>query len=181
VALASGFWRWNARAGAPREAYRRLWSGVAGWLLAGDPAGAAVEIRPERWVGPRGEPVTWWMPGSTPDSVRLEIFDSTGAVAVDTTLATGGDASTRPLPEGTYGYRATSENGVRGEGRFDVEARSEEMLPLAVAPRPPAAPDRGPRAAGADGRPLRTGPWLYLLVLLLLSAEWVGRRRAGLR
>jgi hypothetical protein len=181
VALASGFWRWDARAGAPREAYRRLWSGVAGWLLAEDPAGAAVEVRPERWVGPRGEPVSWWIPGPAPDSVRLEIFDSTDAVSVDTTLATGVEGSTPPLPEGTYRYRATAGDEVRGEGRFDVEARSEEMLPLAVAPRPSPGPEHGPRAAGPGGRPLHAGPWPYLLVLLLLSAEWVGRRRAGLR
>ncbi|MDP2955780.1 MAG: hypothetical protein Q8N53_05115 [Longimicrobiales bacterium] len=181
VALASGFWRWEARAGAPREAYRRLWSGVAGWLLAEDPAGAAVEVRPARWVMPLGEPVTWWMPGSSPDSVHLEILDSAASVSVDTTLASGVDASTRPLPAGTYRYRATAVGEVRGEGRVDVEARSEEMLPPAVAPRPAAVADRGPRAAGSGGRPLRTSPWPYLLVLLLLSAEWVGRRRAGLR
>jgi len=102
-------------------------------------------------------------------------------VSVDTTLVSGVDASTRPLPAGTYRYRATAAGGVRGEGRLDVEARSEEMLPPAVAPRPLVVPDLGPRAAGPGGHPMRTSPWPYLLVLLLLSAEWVGRRRAGLR
>ena len=35
--------------------------------------------------------------------------------------------------------------------------------------------------ATADGRPLRTHPLPYLLLVLLLSLEWVGRRRSGLR
>ena len=34
---------------------------------------------------------------------------------------------------------------------------------------------------GGAGRPLRTSPWPYLLILVLLSAEWVLRRRRGLR
>ncbi|MFW6199503.1 MAG: hypothetical protein ACOC8K_02925, partial [Gemmatimonadota bacterium] len=46
--LASGFWRWAARDGAPRETYRRLWSGVAGWLL--EEAGPELEptVEPAR-------------------------------------------------------------------------------------------------------------------------------------
>ena len=33
VAAASGFWRWAMREGGSRDAYRRLWSAVAGWLI----------------------------------------------------------------------------------------------------------------------------------------------------
>ena len=33
--------------------------------------------------------------------------------------------------------------------------------------------------AGDGGRPLRTTPWPYLLVIGLLCGEWIGRRRSG--
>jgi hypothetical protein len=37
------------------------------------------------------------------------------------------------------------------------------------------------RTVEAGGTPLRDTPWPWLLIVVLLSAEWVGRRRAGLR
>lgn len=188
VVLASGFWRWSARDGEPRETYRRLWAGVAGWLLATDPA-AAMDVRPERWVAPARTPVGWRMPSEGPDSVRLEIRAVAGEPVLDTVLERTGGALTPPLSAGTYAFRATWGEQALGEGRFDVEARSEEMLPRPAAPGPVGAPGPGAGAGGAGsqdagpsgGAPLRTSPWPYLLVLVLLSAEWVGRRRAGLR
>jgi hypothetical protein len=186
VVLASGFWRWAARDGVPRDAYRRLWSGVAGWLLAEDPA-ASGEVRPERWVVPVGRPLGWRIPAEGPDTVRLEILGADGAPVLDTAVAVrASGAVTAPLPPGAYRYRALRGDQLLGEGRFDVEARSEEMLPRPAAPElsSPASPgpgNAGRGTAGAVGTPLGRGPWPYLLVLLLLSAEWVGRRRAGLR
>ena len=38
LVLASGFWRWSSRGGNSREVYRRLWSGVLGWLMASEVA-----------------------------------------------------------------------------------------------------------------------------------------------
>jgi hypothetical protein len=181
VVLASGFWRWAAREGAPRDAYRRLWSGVAGWLLAQDPGSAASEVRPERWVWPSGERLAWWMPAAAPDTLRLEVSTAGGERVLDTVLAGSAEASTPPLPPGTYGYRASSGDRLLGEGRFDVEARSEELLARPREPSLPAASERDTGGEGAPGAPLGHGPWPYLLVLLLLCAEWVGRRRVGLR
>jgi hypothetical protein len=40
---------------------------------------------------------------------------------------------------------------------------------------------RSGRAVSAGGTPLRDTPWPWLVLVLLLSVEWVGRRRAGLR
>ncbi len=181
VALASGFWRWAARDGVGRDVYRRLWSGVAGWLLADDPATASGEVRPERWVVSRGSPVRWWIPGEAGDSVRLLIRDSAEAVVVlDTVLPSGAGRSIGALRPGTYHYVAPTQDGTAGEGRFDVESRTAEMLPRRTTPQaPPAA--RAASLVGASGRPLRTSPWPYLLILALLCAEWIGRRRAGLR
>jgi hypothetical protein len=189
VVLSSGFWRWAARDGAPRDAYRRLWSGVAGWLLAEDPSAAAGEVRPERWVMRAGRTLAWWIPAEGPDTVRLEILGVEGGTVLDTVLARGAGATTPRLPAGAYRYRAVGGGEVVGEGRFDVEARSEEMLPRPAVPQLPATAFPGAavgRRSGsgtvdAAGAPLRRSPWPYLLVLLLLSAEWVGRRRAGLR
>lgn len=194
VVLASGFWRWAARDGDPLDAYRRLWSGVGGWLLAEAAGAGAAEVRPERWVIRAGLPMGWSIPAEGPDSLRLEIAGPDGASALDTVLARAPGTATAPLPPGTYAFRAAWEGRLLGEGRFDVEARSEELLPRAEAPDiPPGGPRGGAdaRAAGAPrggtdlpggrGTPLRGSPWPYLLVLLLLSAEWVGRRRAGLR
>jgi hypothetical protein len=124
-----------------------------------------------------------------PDTVRLEIRGAEGASVLDTILVRAAGATTPPLPPGAYAYRAVGGGEVAGEGRFDVEARSGEMLPRPAVPQLPAsaalgAADgarAGERTEGAAGAPLRRSPWPYLLVLLLLSAEWVGRRRAGLR
>jgi len=68
VATASGFWRWAIRAGEPREAYRRLWSSVAGWLLetatlgherpdAGSNELPSLELLPAPWVPDAGTDV----------------------------------------------------------------------------------------------------------------------------
>lgn len=104
IVAATGFWRWAMRDDA-REVYRRLWSSVAGWLLAG-PERAAPE--------PSG-------PAATPSR---ELAAAAAAL------------------EG-------SDNRVVG--------------------------------AGGDVVPLRTLPWPYLAIVALLSAEWYGRRRSGLR
>lgn len=179
VVLAQGFWRWGARDGAPGEAYRRLWAAAAGWLLAG--GAAAGELRPERWVVAAGDPVAWRSPLSEGGSVLLNLMDGAGHPVLDTLLEVAGPrVATPPLPPGTYRYRGGAAGGAVAEGRFDVEARTEEMaflprLPEATVPGAPALP------GGAPGRPLRTSSFPYLLVLVLLSVEWVARRRAGLR
>lgn len=179
VVLAQGLWRWGARDGTPGEAYRRLWAAAAGWVLAGEPV--AGELRPQRWVVPAGESVAWRVPASEGGAVRLEVSDGAGSVVLDTLLVDGlPGAATPPLPPGTYRYRGGPQDAAAATGRFDVEARTEEM---AFLPRIPEATI--PRAAAPPGdvgrRPLRASALPYLLILVLLSGEWVARRRAGLR
>jgi hypothetical protein len=181
VVLASGFWRWAAREDAGLEAYRRLWSGVAGWLLARDVEAVAAEARPERWVFPRDGSVTWRIPGQADDSVLVEIA-SQGEPVSTLMLPSGAGVSSGRLPPGTYTYRAGAADDPVGEGRFDVEERTDEMAFRVAAfegdePGAVAGEDRGP----TRGPPLRTSPWPYLLALGLLCVEWIGRRRAGLR
>lgn len=184
VGLAAGFWRWGARDGAPREAYRRLWSAASGWLLRAPVAEGEPEVAPADRPLPRGAPVAWRVRGDVGDSVSIRILDGDTAVT-DTAVAAAGDTAlrTRSLPPGRYAYTveapALPVEGLTGE--LEIEAYSPEML------RPPTRPEPGEGStdavdATADaGRPLRTHPLPYLAVLVLLSAEWIGRRRQGLR
>jgi hypothetical protein len=181
VILASGFWRWAARGGTGLETYRRLWSGVAGWLLAADADLAASRPRPEKWVFGRDETVTWRVPGQVGDSMVVAI-SSDGELVTELALPAGTGVPTGPLPPGSYTYRFGDPGDPLLEGRFDVAARTDE---LAIAPaRMDGLNDPGEGSGGGEpesGRPLRTASWPYLLALGLLCVEWIGRRRAGLR
>jgi hypothetical protein len=174
VTLASGFWRWSMREGEGRDAYRRLWSGVAGWLLADDDV-APPEPRPAAWVFGREEAVRFSVPG---DTVGYRVV--VAGAGVDTVLS-GGMASLGTLEPGEYGYRVDNDEGdVVSEGRFDVSANTTELLPAPATFE--ASPSMVAGIAVADsGRPLRTFAWPYLLMITLLCGEWVFRRRSGLR
>jgi hypothetical protein len=79
-------------------------------------------------------------------------------------------------------YAVLTESGdTLGAGRFDVTAVSSEMLPAGVVPEPATRNAALAAAGDGTGRPLRTSPWPYLLVVGLLCGEWVVRRRSGLR
>jgi hypothetical protein len=127
----------------------------------------------------------WRAPGSIGDDVgiRLTLGDS---VVLDTTVVVdgAGQARTRPLPAAEYSYRITrpGEDGVIGGGRIESEGHSLELLrrPVDISTGASDEGDRRPTRGGL-GPPLRTHPGPYLLILVLLSAEWIGRRRGGLR
>ena len=177
--LASGFWRWAAREGEGEETYRRLWSGVTGWLFA-DETSVAREPRPTKWVFRRKEPVTWIVPGdSTIVNLRLSKNDS---LLIDTVMIGGTSPSSGVLPPGLYHYRFGGASGeLIGEGRFDVEMISGEMIPP---PEEPEGPESTAFTVANDERserPVRTYPWPYLVVITLLCIEWIIRRRTGLR
>jgi hypothetical protein len=133
VALASGFWRWDARDGTARRTYARLWSGVTGWLLDVDGSGAA------RANG-TGEPDGRGEPGASED------------LGLPGGLGEPGEPSAR----GEMAHPRVDLGGLFGQGELESVAR-------------------GP------GRPLRRFPLPYLLVIALLCAEWIDRRREGLR
>lgn len=180
VPLTRGYWRWAARDGAPREGYRRLWAALAGWLLAPDETVGSPRVRPEAWVLPRGRPTRWLLPPAV-DSVRLSLV-APDSLARDTVLAGGGAGTAWTLPPGTYRFRAADTGGnALGDGRFDVAATTDELLPAPGEPATPPPDEAAEAGEEGGGRPLRTASWPYLLVLALLCAEWVGRRRAGLR
>ena len=111
------------------------------------------------------------------------IISSADSIVVDTIVTSNGLVSTGVLPPGQYSYRVEHDlEELVVEGRFDVAASTLEMV---TAPEQPqivsseSTSDSGSEEGGS--RLLRTQPWPYLLVITLLCAEWVGRRRSGLR
>ena len=79
--LADGFWRWAARDGSSREAYRRLWAAVAGWAAAGAAPSVGPGASPAQPVVPRGRPVRWRTAGDAGDSLRLTVRPVPSAAA----------------------------------------------------------------------------------------------------
>ncbi|GMR13043.1 MAG: hypothetical protein BMS9Abin29_1240 [Gemmatimonadota bacterium] len=186
VVLASGFWRWAFRDGAPRAAYRRLWAGVVGWMLASDPLGSGPGVAPTERIVRRGDEVVWRAGSWVGLSLRF-VVSSDGAAVADTVLVVDplGDVRTGVLGPGTYDYRVESGDSVNvvGQGRFEVEAYTAELLTPVYRPTADSGNISGIDSVGRDipGRPLRTYAFPYLLLVGLLSGEWIGRRRRGLR
>ena len=178
VALGSGFWRWAARESA-RDTYEALWAGVAGWLLR-DRTLAGSELRPARMVVARGEDVDWLVP---PNRTGYDIRVGLGAeLVLDTAFSAEGVRSTGPLDPGAYHYSVFAPEGDSvGGGRFDVSGTTADMVPTPVDPDRLVTTAGAPTDRGQGGRPLRTLPWPYLLIIGLLCVEWFGRRRSGLR
>jgi hypothetical protein len=185
VMLANGFWRWAFREGAPRETYRRLWSGVAGWLLADTPAAGGAFVRPSLRVVPRGQPVQW-SAGTLPgEEVHLAIRQG-DSIVVDSAFAVPADGvfQSATLPPGSYAYVATSpaRAGEEAQGVFDVEAHTAELSHPPARHLSAVTPGAAVELDQALGRrPLRTHPLPYFLLLGFLCGEWIGRRRKGLR
>ncbi len=193
VVLARGFWRWAFRGGEAREHYRRLWAAAAGWLMADEPLAAGPGIRPTRPVLPMSAPATWIAHGYEGEEISLRVTGAEGAAVLDSTFSVppGGAFATPPLDHGGYRYavvvaapaNASSAPAASDTlaGSFEIESFTPEML---IRPTDPA--DLSVRAAtdrvlATARRPLRTWPIAWLLVLAAVLAEWIGRRRAGLR
>lgn len=187
IATAKGYWRWAFRSGEPRQAYRRLWAAIGGWLIEDEPALSGDAVRPEQRVWEQGETMRWLVPGIEADSVALQLRTEDGAVAADTVIEhiQGESVESGALPPDHYRYTVTAFAGGaqagQGEGVLSVETYSPEFA------RSGAALEgfTGRGAAGTPierpGRPLHTTPWPYLLFVGLVSTEWVLRRRWGLR
>ena len=125
----------------------------------------------------------WRIPGAAGDSARLRLVTDADTV-LDTLLTAGPAVPVRTLPPGSYGYAVAGPGDASVTGRFDVEGTSTEMLPVKWVPDTTGT--RGAMSASAgtppgEPRPLHLFPWPYLAILALLCAEWVGRRRVGLR
>lgn len=186
VALGVGYWRWAFRNGETADAYARLWSALAGWVVREQGTVAAEPVRPVQRAVPRGVAPAWIAPGLGADSVQLTLTDA-GGNARDTVLMAAADTvRAAVLPPGRYRYRATALDGdtirASAEGEITVETWSPDFVRPAVALEEVEASARPVGRAGAGPtRPLHATPWPYALILILLAAEWILRRRWGLR
>jgi hypothetical protein len=173
VVAAGGLWRWQFRGGAAGEAFSALWGGILDWLAAG--RGDRRAAVPELGLLRAGDAVTWRRGGA--DSAAALVLTRRGGSARPESLTVrfaSGErtATTAALPAGVY--------DVSGPGGASVLTVSpaRELLPRRATARSAAVgggatADRSPR--------LRETWWAYVLPLLLLSGEWMARRRLGLR
>jgi hypothetical protein len=174
VVNASGFWRWRQHGGAAALAHAAFWSGILDWLAAEDrQRGIATGASFYR----EGDVLTW-IRGRGADSVVQVVLQSlsTREPLVDTLHLNFGSGravvETPGLPRGVY--RAVA---LRDSFLVAVNA-SRELLPRSPLLRSGAVGEIPP--AGWERR-LRGEPWAYVLLLLALLGEWLGRRRLGLR
>lgn len=173
IVAASDLWRWRFRGGASSDAFTALWGSIFDWLAA-ERADRRAAVPDERLLR-AGEPVRWRR-GSPNDSVVSVFLQRRGT--------TGGDSLTlRFAPQASIVESKSLAPGVydvttRGGSAVLVVNPSREWLPRA--PRVVSGGVRG--SAAADSAPrLRDEGWAYALAILLLCAEWILRRRRGLR
>jgi hypothetical protein len=171
---ASGLWRWRFRGGARADAYGAFFGSLYDWLATGrtDRRAAVPDAAPLR----AGAPVRWRR-GAAGDSVvaiTITRRSATGRVySVTLRFADGASvAESPPLPPGVYDAR------MAGGAAVLVVNPSLELVP-----RRPTVSSRpvGGLAALGEAPALRSLGWVYALVVGLLCAEWLLRRRAGVR
>jgi hypothetical protein len=172
----SGFWRWRFRGGASADAYAALWGGIFDWLAAerADRRGAV----PDESAVRSGQNIRWRR-GSRPDSLVRVVLQKRGGGSAsqgDTLVLRFGAASvvqeTPPLPPGIYDVI------VPGGRTVLAVNTSTELLPSR---QRLASGSVGRRTRTDDAKRARNAGWLYALPILLLCAEWIARRRVGLR
>jgi hypothetical protein len=172
VTGASGLWRWRFRGGASADAYAALWGGIFDWLTAERPDSRAA--LPAEGVVRAGEMIRWRL--GRGDSVVKVVLERRGTAERDSlTLSFGAGttvAESDPLPAGIYDVRSPGGDAVL------VVNESRELLPR----QPTVLSGATGRAAVlAEHHRLRDRGWAYMLLIALLCAEWLGRRRWGLR
>ncbi|HEX7547157.1 MAG TPA: hypothetical protein VF368_10545 [Gemmatimonadaceae bacterium] len=173
VVAAAGLWRWKFRGGRSADAFTALWGSIFDWLTA-ETTDARAAHPATAWVR-AGEPVRWRR-GSARDSAAVVVIRAVDGKLADTLhlrfAGETGMADSRPLAAGVYETRTAG-----GDGLLAVNASAEWL------PRPPTVHSGAAGSAPAVDRAPRARAlwWLYALALSSLCAEWVMRRRVGLR
>ncbi len=187
IALATGYWRWAFRGGESRDLYTRLWGALAGWMAQDQAQVAGAAIRPVTRTVSRGQSLRWVAPGVVVDSLRISLTDGAGRTSESTVRPLRGDtAMSPPIAPGHYRYEARAfgdgSEVAQASGPVTVESYSAEFMrapadlgALRTAPVTLAGATRG------GARPLHAYVWPYIILVLLLCAEWIFRRRWGLR
>lgn len=188
VALAMGYWRWAFGDGTARDVYTRMWSSVAGWVVQDEAQVAGAAIRPVKRTLQRGRPIGWVSPGLALDSLQVQITGAGGRIIQQTSVVPqhADTAQTPALAPGHYRYAvrgfAFGAEVAEAAGPFTVETYSAEfMRPSANLNEVRSGPSALLDMSRSSARPLHTSPWPYTVLVLLLCAEWILRRRWGLR
>jgi hypothetical protein len=177
---ADGLWRWAFRGGSSEQSYRSWVAATASWLLGGADSTRGL-ARPVQPVVPNGRPVLLEWVGSGSPVRQTVTWSRTGQAASasaearppDTLHFDGEGRATAWLSPGEYRYRL----GSGGSGTVAVEQYSDEFLPRAVTLTPHTGRVQRPTSRTAA----RDWLWLFGICVLALSAEWLARRRLGLR
>lgn len=169
VISAAGYSRWRARGGVSEVAFQSLVGAASDWLLGA--RGRAVAPTPATFLVRAGSEVRWQR-GAKPRSIVSLTRDGDRQTRRDSVdFGSSAVATTPPLSAGIW--RGTAD----GSPVVIPVSASKELLPRSATLRSgllngtAVAVRRGARSVG----------WLYLAGVLLLAAEWLLRRRAGLR
>ena len=167
-----GLWRWSFRGGSSEQGYRALVGATVTWLLgAPDTArGPAHAVRP---VVMNGRPLVFeWTGAGAAHPVPIT-WTGAGSNGADTLRFDGAGRAELWLAPGTWRYRL--EGGT--QGLVAVEEYSDEL----VARAPSIASKAGASVTGTSRTAARDWAWLFGMVVLGLCAEWLVRRKLGLR
>ncbi|HEX6644786.1 MAG TPA: hypothetical protein VF037_08910 [Gemmatimonadales bacterium] len=167
-----GLWRWAFRGGSSEQAYRAWVAATTSWLLGGADSvrGAARALRP---VVQNGRPVVFeWTQSGPPRELGIGITGDAGS-RTDTLRFDGAGRASLMLEPGTYRYRLSD----GGSGTVAVEAYSDEFVARSAVLASREATAARPSARTAA----REWIWLFGIAVAALAAEWLFRRRLGLR
>jgi hypothetical protein len=172
--VASGFWRWQFRGGASADAFAAFWGGIFDWL-AGERADKRAAI-PDAASFRSGEAIRWRRGGSADSTVTISLMRRSGPSRADSLVLrfpTGANIVESPtLAPGIYDV------GVKGGSSILAVNASSEWIPRPVRIR--SGPIKGGAVAGSQPK-LRDLLWMYVVVVAILCAEWLLRRRIGMR
>ena len=172
IVAVDGLWRWAFRGGASEQAYRTWVAATTSWLLGGADSSRG-SARPVRAVVSNGRPLMFeWIAPGAPVALGIT-WSGEGAPRADTLRFDGSGHAAVWLRPGEYRYRLSG----GGAGAVAVEQYSDELLP-----RPVVLTSHTGRAPASAGRSAaRDWLWLFGLCIAALAAEWIARRRLGLR
>jgi hypothetical protein len=185
VGLASGYWRWAFQGGASGDVYNRLWSSLGGWIMRDARAADIGAIRPVDRAIMRGAAIRWVTRAGALDSIRVTLKQQGGQHTITRKMIAVHDTAVMPdVAYGTYHYDATAfanNTTTTASGELTVETYTPEFARHSATLLNSKATATALRAHGRETKPLHAS-WLpYVLLLLLLSTEWILRRRWGLR
>ncbi|MBX9927657.1 MAG: hypothetical protein K2X99_01980, partial [Gemmatimonadaceae bacterium] len=166
---ASGLWRWKLRSARSGELYDAFWGSVLDWLT---PRARAAGVEVDASSVREGEPIAWHTPD---DSVRTVVLRAASGGRADSVALRGDDRGRATTPALAAGVYDASWRG--GSTRIAVNPAAEW-----VPQRPTITSGAVGEVAVTPAQPTaREAWWVALIAVLALGAEWIIRRRGGLR